>query len=340
MSQIWTVALKNDERSQTNLQTALCHSVWGMKNAGIHTDIKKGDQVIFLVGISIENIENMRAVSTFNDKKNVFPNYKNDVITPDFVECFKFRVDEILYGTIESDFFKQETEVWEPRINEKTGKKNYYINRFKWCLTHKSQNVLLNASLANIDFHTNVIKALRSKRVEPCEISQNSLLNIEELLNPISTLLTDEESYQESTSVSFPIHLPKGGIPVEPNVIVSKSNRWKRNPSIAKAAIEVANFSCEVDPTHYTFISRKTNENFVEAHHLIPMEAQGKFKFSLDVPENIFALCPNCHRRFHHASSEELKHLIAQTYFKRADKLKERDIYINLEDLQSLYIET
>lgn len=340
MSQIWTVALKNDERSQTNLQTALYHSVWGMKNAGIHTDIKKGDQVIFLVGISIDNIEDMRAVSTFNDKKNVFPNYKNDVITPDFVERFTFRVDEILYGTIGSDFFKQETEVWEPRVNEKTGKKNYYINRFKWSLTHKSQNVLLNASLANIDFHTNVIKALRSKRVEPCEVSQKNLLNIEKLLNSVSTIETDEESYQESTYGSPQIHLPKGGVPVEPSSIVSKSSRWKRNPSIAKIAIELAEFSCEVDPRHYTFISKKTNENFVEAHHFIPMEAQGEFKFSLDVPENIFALCPNCHRRFHHASSEELKLLIAQTYLKRADKLKERDIYISLKGLQSLYIGT
>ena len=49
---------------------------------------------------------------------------------------------------------------------------------------------------------------------------------------------------------------------------------------------------------------------FVEVHHLIPMEKQNDFEDSLDVPENIVALCPNCHRKIHLASKSEKQPMI------------------------------
>ncbi|MGL4999965.1 MAG: HNH endonuclease [Cetobacterium sp.] len=47
-------------------------------------------------------------------------------------------------------------------------------------------------------------------------------------------------------------------------------------------------------------MSGTTNKQYMEAHHLIPMNAQDSFKNSLDVLGNVVSLCPNCHRMIHH----------------------------------------
>jgi 5-methylcytosine-specific restriction enzyme A len=111
----------------------------------------------------------------------------------------------------------------------------------------------------------------------------------------------------------------------------------KRDPSIAKEALQNKSFLCEVDVNHLTFKSNLTNENFVEAHHLIPMNSQKNFSWSLDVPGNIVSLCPNCHREIHHANIKERKKLIKLLYKKRYSELENYGISINLDDLYDSY---
>ena len=55
----------------------------------------------------------------------------------------------------------------------------------------------------------------------------------------------------------------------------------------------------------------KVGKDYIEAHHLIPMEYQGDFSVSIDVPENIISLCPNCHRAFHNSVVSNQKNLIS-----------------------------
>ena len=85
---------------------------------------------------------------------------------------------------------------------------------------------------------------------------------------------------------------------------------------MAFTALDNANFKCENDQDHETFISARTGNQFVEAHHLIPMEYQGEFTVSIDVPENIISLCPNCHRAFHNSIISNQEKLISKFYEK------------------------
>lgn len=344
---VWTVGLRNDETTEQNIGIALEHAIWGMKNAGIHKEIKTGDTVVFLIGVSIHNIEEMRENDVYSDPDNIFPNYKNELLTPNFVNLFEFQVDSILYGTITSDFFIDQTEVWPPRIDtrvdKKTGeelvKKNYFANRFKWTLTHQGQDKLLTVEESNFDFHANIIKALRSKRVEPCHIHSERLATLLSMLTEVQEELIDEEAYQGAIETAPTTIIPGGPIKAPQKAENSgASGKWPRKAGIAKNALESASFKCERDAEHKTFISRVTNENFVEAHHLVPMERQNDFDVSLDVPENILSLCPNCHSMFHHSHHADIIPLVSQFFDERKSALKERGIHIELEKLVGYYV--
>lgn len=342
----WTVALRNSDLSARNIQIALDNAIWGMKNAGIHKNIKAGDRVIFLIGVSINNIEDLRSDSIYSDPKNVFPNYKNEILSPSFVEKFKFKVDRVLCGTIDTDFFIDGSEIWPPKedekVDKKTGakviKKNYFANRFGWTLTHQTEDLLLAVNDSNLDFHSNVIKALRSKRVEPSNLSSIEFDSVLSKLKRVNTVQVTEEDYQNSIENAKPRQLKSGPQNVPDKSAGNGTSTWKRLASVARLAIENADFLCENNPDHLTFISKKTERNFVEAHHLIPMEKQDQFDVSLDVPENILSLCPNCHRMFHHAQNAETPKLLSKFYSRQIKGLNERDIYIDLDELVGFYV--
>lgn len=67
------------------------------------------------------------------------------------------------------------------------------------------------------------------------------------------------------------------------------------------------------------------------------MRNQDQFDVSLDVPENIISLCPNCHRAFHNSTKEVKKELIKNFYNRRIELLKSRDINITINELIELY---
>lgn len=112
---------------------------------------------------------------------------------------------------------------------------------------------------------------------------------------------------------------------------------YPRNFAYAKKALEDASFSCEVDNTHKTFISRATNKQYMEAHHLIPLQFQEEFSYSLDIPANIVSICPNCHRKLHFAFIEEKKEILRKLLQKKNDRLKEFGIIINEDELFEIY---
>jgi 5-methylcytosine-specific restriction protein A len=112
---------------------------------------------------------------------------------------------------------------------------------------------------------------------------------------------------------------------------------YPRNLAYAKKALEEANFLCEVDNAHKTFISKATNQQYVEAHHLIPLQFQEEFLYSLDVPSNIISLCPNCHRKLHFASIDKKKGILEKLLANRHNRLKEFAIEISKDELFEIY---
>lgn len=151
-----------------------------------------------------------------------------------------------------------------------------------------------------------------------------------------------EEEYQDTLQAgefANKLVLPDGPVSLETKKesVKTNSNRWNRSADIAHEAIVSANNECFFDKNHTTFTSRRSSKPFMEAHHLIAMEHQNRFEFSLDVPENILCICPNCHRKIHHGAEKEVKPLLDLAFGIRSKDLTKRGLDISLEELYSLY---
>lgn len=115
---------------------------------------------------------------------------------------------------------------------------------------------------------------------------------------------------------------------------ISEISKFKRNIKIAREAITVAKYQCEINKDHETFLTRNSHP-YMEAHHLIPLSMQDKFDYSLDVAANIICLCPTCHRMIHYSSNSKI--LIKKLYEDRKENLKLSGIEISLNDLMNIY---
>lgn len=146
-----------------------------------------------------------------------------------------------------------------------------------------------------------------------------------------------ESDFQQEIQTATPVQLPDGPIP-RPSKQPRVPSKWKRNIGIASDALLRAHYKCEVDVNHKTFTSQKNRHPFVEAHHFLPMAMQDNFINSLDVVENIVALCPTCHRAFHHGENDYKKELVSQFYEKRKLGLQRRGIDISEEALLEIYL--
>jgi 5-methylcytosine-specific restriction enzyme A len=147
----------------------------------------------------------------------------------------------------------------------------------------------------------------------------------------------DEEEFQERAQKGNIRVLKEGKLPKKKKVHGSATSTWLRDPDMGFTAISNAHFKCENDPIHETFKSSTTLQQFVEAHHLIPMEFQDDFQGSIDVPENIISLCPNCHRAFHNSINITKVELIKKFYNFRKKLLFDRGIIIDENKLMEYY---
>ena len=151
--------------------------------------------------------------------------------------------------------------------------------------------------------------------------------------------LAIEDGYQRDINVIEASEIKKGPIEKKNRKGSDLSNKYKyhRNPTVSAIALQKANYKCELDSSHKTF-KQSNLRNYVEGHHVIPMHAQDEFEYSIDVPENIVALCPNCHRETHLSeNTEKLK--IVNKLFKiiKQRNLADRKIEITLKKTLKYY---
>lgn len=131
--------------------------------------------------------------------------------------------------------------------------------------------------------------------------------------------------------------IPGGPLPPQSHLRTTTKGGYRRDPRMAAEALRSAQFRCEWDGSHTTFTARKTGQNFVEAHHLIPMGEQVNHIHSLDVPENIIALCPNCHRLIHHGRAAQRSSIAANLLQRRTVGLQARGIDVSEAAIRALY---
>lgn len=134
---------------------------------------------------------------------------------------------------------------------------------------------------------------------------------------------------ENQISLDIPIHAQES--------IVIQQESWKRSGIIKTHVLELADYKCELDRRHESFIAEKTKKPYMEGHHAIPMKFQPNFKHSLDVYANIVCLCPICHRKIHHGLSNDKKLMLNQIYHERADRLANSGIQISKNEFLSLF---
>ena len=127
------------------------------------------------------------------------------------------------------------------------------------------------------------------------------------------------------------------GVPKEKTapIYTNGHKTYLRDRQTAINALAHANYECEVDINHQTFIRKKSNLKYTEPHHLIPMAFSDEFEVSLDVEENIVSLCSNCHNQIHYGKDADK--LITKLYEERKNNLKKVGIVISLNRLLAMY---
>ena len=91
--------------------------------------------------------------------------------------------------------------------------------------------------------------------------------------------------------------VPENG---RPNVFLAQVRKFDRDPDVVKYALAQANGKCGDCKRPAPFRKAVTNDPYLEVHHITPL-AQG----GADTPDNVVALCPNCHRRRHYGNPED-----------------------------------
>ena len=126
-------------------------------------------------------------------------------------------------------------------------------------------------------------------------------------------------------------------IPLEPETpSVIEQIVYKRSSIIRTQALTLANYQCEIDNRHESFVAESTKRQYMEGHHAIPMKLQTSFEHNLDVYANIICLCPICHRRIHYGLKEDKRDMLKAIYCQRAERLSNSGIVISESELISI----
>lgn len=114
--------------------------------------------------------------------------------------------------------------------------------------------------------------------------------------------------------------------------MVIEQSVWKRSGILRAQAIEYAEYSCEINPDHESFLAENTKKPYMEGHHALPMKLQDRFEVSLDVYANIVCLCPICHRKIHYGLKEDRRNMVTQVYDARVSRLINSGIRLSKQE--------
>lgn len=213
------------------------------------------------------------------------------------------------------------------------GQDDYGFQTFK--LTKKAEELLEQID-KNLSLYSNFGEVLNSGEEKVLEATDNGIKErskeeiFEDIFDEIYLAQSNEVAPDKVGNI-LNLDSPQ---PIANNFA---KNSTRRDPVKAANAREAANYLCENDPEHLSFTNKATNHNYVEAHHLVPMQLQNRFFYSLDIEANIVALCPLCHRMIHHAKNDEKREIITKLYNERIERLKKCNIFIELDDLLNFY---
>ena len=117
---------------------------------------------------------------------------------------------------------------------------------------------------------------------------------------------------------------------------------YKTQRIFKKSAFESHNYYCAChEEKHYYFTAEATNKQYVEGHHMIPMEFQDQYwkdkQTNLDCTINLIPLCSHCHGKIHKSIKPERVQIITEVYNKYKDKILTIDNGLTFDKFAELY---
>jgi len=272
--------------------------------------------------IILQPINNKNSIDNFKEKNSERWAEKND-----YRKLWEKSEGAIVLFTHEAVVFAKATIAFiEDNSRNSKYPLNYYYNDIEF----------IDIPFSKIREIANFSDPYRKYTVLEEKPSQN-ILDYFELLE--QTIYKRDEDYQRDIDRAKILNIKDE--PEIPNKPKKKKGKfyYPRNKNRAKLALSRANYKCEIDSSHSTFISKSSQENYVEAHHLIPFQVQNDIDYNLDVTHNIISLCPNCHRKIHFALFEDKKEILRTLYNKHIMGLEQVHLDIGLDSLYSIYID-
>lgn len=143
---------------------------------------------------------------------------------------------------------------------------------------------------------------------------------------------------EELSSLSESETIVEKVAPVQPAALKDESRMvYHRDIGVAANAIRASNYLCEINPKHQYFVSRATQHNYVEAHHIVPISTQALFDYGLDNVANIACLCPVCHRKVHYGIDQDRLMLLEVLWENKQEAIKLSGIELDYKDLVTMY---
>lgn len=128
--------------------------------------------------------------------------------------------------------------------------------------------------------------------------------------------------------------------PIKPTIFNSEIESERRDRIIVNQVLIASNYKCDIDNTHKSFISKITHQEYMEAHHLIPLNMQNEVATSLDVYSNLICLCPNCHKLLHFGMKEDKSKLIESLYDERKYRMQDAGLHFGKREFDELLQES
>ncbi len=117
--------------------------------------------------------------------------------------------------------------------------------------------------------------------------------------------------------------------------------RFKTQRKIRDSVLEKAHYMCDCDDAKHFYFESVDLHNYVEGHHVVPMNRQEEYYFddniNLDIPNNIVALCPNCHCQIHLGSRQARLKILSELFVRNKAKLLTLNPNLTLSILASYY---
>ena len=181
---------------------------------------------------------------------------------------------------------------------------------------------------------------------EAIKIQQNSTA-LQYLSNALAEIVDDMNSEYDQVEKEAIEELVGSGnakptysaMPEPPIMMVSVNTGRpipKRDPVRAANALANANYQCEYDPTHRTFL-RKNGTPYTEPHHLIPISKYRDFAYNVDREQNIVSLCSHCHNLLHYGRFQDKQPMLQKLYNARISALRKCGLDLTLQDLEKYY---